>query len=125
MPAQQLEPFLAQRRHGETTKHASTPHTTVHVYVCMTPAGSIVHGRYFHHWNSVGAKRSALERSRRQLSEDVPFGVGTGTLLVVEQSSLETRLRYITVMYGSLGLGLGLVAAVSRSRRQSQHRERK
>ena len=31
--------------------------------------------------------RSALERSRRELSEDVSFGVGT--LLAVEQSSLE------------------------------------
>ena len=34
-------------------------------------------------------KRSALEASRRELSEDVPFG--TGTLLVVEQSTLERR----------------------------------
>ena len=32
-------------------------------------------------------KRSALEASRRQLSEGISFG--TGTLLVVEQSSLE------------------------------------
>ena len=35
--------------------------------------------------------RSALEESRRELSEDVSFGVGT--LLVVEQSSLENRPR--------------------------------
>ena len=35
------------------------------------------------------SKRSALEASRRELSEDVPFGLGT--LLVVEQSILETR----------------------------------
>ena len=34
--------------------------------------------------------RSALETSRRELSEDVSFGIGTGTLLVVEQSRLET-----------------------------------
>ena len=34
-------------------------------------------------------KRSALETPRRQLSEDVSFG--NGTLLVVEQSSLENR----------------------------------
>ena len=32
-------------------------------------------------------KRSALETSRRELSEDVSFGIGT--LLVVEQSTLE------------------------------------
>ena len=32
-------------------------------------------------------KRSAIETPRRELSEDVPFGIGT--LLVVEQSSLE------------------------------------
>ena len=36
-------------------------------------------------------KRSALETSRRELSEDVSFGIGTGTLLVVQQSSLENR----------------------------------
>ena len=30
-----------------------------------------------------------LETSRRELSEDVLFDIGTGTLLVVEQSSLE------------------------------------
>ena len=40
-------------------------------------------------------KRSALETSRRELSEDVSFGIGTGTLLVVEQSqsSFENRPR--------------------------------
>ena len=39
-------------------------------------------------------KRSALEPSRRDLSEDVSFGIGTiGTLLAVEQSSLENRPR--------------------------------
>ena len=37
-------------------------------------------------------KRSALETSRGELSEDVWFGIGTiGTLLVVEKSSLENR----------------------------------
>ena len=35
-------------------------------------------------------KRSTLETYRRELSEHVSFGIGTGTLLVVEQSSLET-----------------------------------
>ena len=34
-------------------------------------------------------KRSALEKSGRELSEGVSFGIGT--LLVVEQSSLENR----------------------------------
>ena len=38
-----------------------------------------------------GLKMSASEISRRELSEDVSFGIGTGTLLVVEQSSLEKR----------------------------------
>ena len=36
-------------------------------------------------------KTSALETPRRQLSEDLSFDVGT--LLVVEQSSLENRPR--------------------------------
>ena len=36
-------------------------------------------------------KRSALETSRRELSEDVSFSIGT--LLVDEQSSLENRTR--------------------------------
>ena len=41
-------------------------------------------------------KKQALERSRRELSEDVSFGVGTvGALLVVEQSSLENRPRKV------------------------------
>ena len=36
-------------------------------------------------------ERSDLETSRRELSEDVPFGIGA--LLVVEQSTLEKRPR--------------------------------
>ena len=36
-------------------------------------------------------KRSAFETSRRELSEDVSFGIST--LLVVEQSSVENRPR--------------------------------
>ena len=54
-------------------------------------------------------KMSALETPTRELSEDVLFGIGTigtiGTLLVVEQSSLESRLRghdIYTVLYLSL-----------------------
>ena len=37
------------------------------------------------------SKISALEASRRELSEDVAFGIGTGTLLVVEQPSFANR----------------------------------
>ena len=55
------------------------------------PPGTIFHGRYLHSWNTVGAKKPALETSRRELSEDLSFGIGT--LLVVEQSSLENRPR--------------------------------
>ena len=51
-------------------------------------------------------KRTPLEKSRRELSEDVSFGIGTigtvGTLLVVEQSSLETTpggVIYIIYIY--------------------------
>ena len=47
-------------------------------------------------------KTSALETSRRELSEDVSFGIGT--LLVVEQSSLENRPGggvIYTVLYGN------------------------
>ena len=36
-------------------------------------------------------KRSALETSRREFSENVSFGIGT--LLVVEQPNLENRPR--------------------------------
>ena len=36
-------------------------------------------------------KRSALETSHRELSEEVPFGIGT--LLVAEQSTSENRPR--------------------------------
>ena len=40
------------------------------------------------------SERSAFETSRRQLSEDVSSGVDpVGTLLVVEQSTLENRPR--------------------------------
>ena len=40
-------------------------------------------------------KRWAWETSPRELSEDVSFCVGTGTLLVVEQSGLESRPRSV------------------------------
>ena len=48
-------------------------------------------------------KRSALETVRRERSEDVSFGIGT--LLVVEQSSLENRPKGVliyTVVHGTL-----------------------
>ena len=58
---------------------------------CMShPPGPIFHGRYLHNssWNSVnsvGAKEVSVGKiSSRELSEDVPFGVDTGTLLVVK-----------------------------------------
>ena len=38
-------------------------------------------------------KGSAVETSRQELSEGVPFGIGTDTLLVVERSTLENRPR--------------------------------
>ena len=68
------------------------PQPTVYDGLCIshTP-GPIFHGRYLHSWNSGSPKRSALETSRRELSENVSFGIGT--LLVAEQSSLENRLR--------------------------------
>ena len=50
-------------------------------------------------------KRPALLTHRRELSEDVSFGIGTGTLQVVEQSSLEKPHQggviLTTVVYGS------------------------
>ena len=60
----------------------------------LTPPWANFHGRYLHSWNSVnsvGAKKVGDGTSRRELSEDVPFGIGT--LLAVEQSSLENRPR--------------------------------
>ena len=42
-------------------------------------------------------KMSALETSRRELSKDVPCGIGI--LLFVEQSSLEDRPRGAIVLY--------------------------
>ena len=59
--------------------------------VCVTPShtpGPIFHGRYVHRSNSAGAKqkKAAFEPSRRELSEDVSFGIGA--LLVVEQSAI-------------------------------------
>ena len=44
-------------------------------------------------------KRPALETPRRELSEDVSFGIGTGTLLDVEQSTLEDRPMLNTVLF--------------------------
>ena len=72
------------------------PNRTAYITRSQPPA-PMLHGRYLHSWKSVGAKRrTALETSRRELSEDVWFRVGTigtGALLVVEQSSLENRPR--------------------------------
>ena len=60
----------------------------VTVYISRPP-GPIFHARYLHSsWDSatdVPPNRSALETSRRELSEDVSFGIGTGTLVVVER----------------------------------------
>ena len=59
------------------------------VYHATPPPAPIFHCLYLHSSNSAGAKKeSAVETSRRaELSGDVSFGVGT--LLVVEQTSLE------------------------------------
>ena len=85
----------------------TVPYMTV--YITPAPPGPIFHGRYLHTWNvgiaSVPA-RSALETtSRRELSEDASFGIGT--LLVVEQSSLEKTASGVCVIYtdifGSVG----------------------
>ena len=68
------------------------------MYVYHTPLGrfSMV-DRYLHSSRDTiivsVPKWSAVETCRRELSEDVSFGIGTGTLLVVEQSSLETPPR--------------------------------
>ena len=43
-------------------------------------------------------KQSGLETPRRELSDDVPFGIGT--LLVDEQSSLENRARGVLYIKG-------------------------
>ena len=48
--------------------------------------------------SSVGAEKGRCWKLfRRQLSEDVSFGIGT--LLVVEQSTLEDRPRGVIVLY--------------------------
>ena len=74
------------------------------VYHATPPPAPIFHCLYLHSSNSAGAKKeSAVETSRRaELSGDVSFGVGT--LLVVEQTSLETPPQggvIDTVVYGS------------------------
>ena len=60
------------------------------VYHIFTPPWPIFHGRYLDsRWNSVtGANKIGFGNvSPRELADDVPFAIGT--LLVVEQSSLE------------------------------------
>ena len=84
------------------------------VYSCYTVYDGVYHtslGRFsMLEISTVGIravpKRTPLEKSRRELSEDVSFGIGTigtvGTLLVVEQSSLETTpggVIYIIYIY--------------------------
>ena len=60
----------------------------------LHPHAPIFRGRYLHSRDTIIVSvptRPVLKRFRRELSEDVSFGIGTGTLLVVEQSSLENR----------------------------------
>ena len=58
---------------------------------CMShPPGPIFRSRYLHSWNSFRCQNE-LEISRREVFEDLSFG--SGTLLVVEQSSLENLAR--------------------------------
>ena len=78
--------LMAYRVRHHTAPHRTTPRTP----------GSIFHGRYLD-TSTVGIltavgivsvpTSSALETLRRELAEDVSFGIGT--LLLVEQSILE------------------------------------
>ena len=61
--------------------------------------------------NSAGAKRSAWETSRQELSEDASFGVAP--LLVVEQSGLENRLGGVCDIHRRR-LGGGLTSVMFR-----------
>ena len=68
------------------------------VYIYHTPLGRLSMVAISLGWNSVDAKKRSVvgNISPRELSEDVSFGVGTGTLLaVVEQSSSESRHRRV------------------------------
>ena len=70
------------------------PYRTVYVTLSHPPA-PMFHGRYLDNWSSVGAEKStALETSRRELSEDVSFGIGTiATLVVVDKIGLGKRTQ--------------------------------
>ena len=71
------------------------------------PLRPIFHGRHFHCWSSAGATKVGFAKHHlaRELSEDVSFDLGT--VLVVEQSSLEKtpqgyvmihrRIRYVGI----------------------------
>ena len=64
--------------------------------VYHTPSSPIFHARYLHSSrNSIGAKtlRRLKHLAERELSEDVLVSFGIGTLLVAEQSSLESRSK--------------------------------
>ena len=58
------------------------------------PRGPTFQGRYLHSWSSGDAKNGrGWKHFAESFSEDV--SVGIGTLLVVEQSSLENRPRWV------------------------------
>ena len=67
------------------------------MYITLTPPGPVFHGRYLHSWNKVGAEKErrlgsiSLRALRRRIVRYF------GTLLVVEQSSLENRPRGVWV----------------------------
>ena len=74
--------------------HTITPPSHYHTMTLSHPPGPIFQARYLHSRDTIIVsmpKRSALEASRRELSEDVSFGVGAP--LGVEQSGLEDRPR--------------------------------
>ena len=61
------------------TSHTAVPYMTVY-RLSPPPPGPMFYARYLDSsWNSAGAKRkrSALETSRRELSEDVSFAIST------------------------------------------------
>ena len=80
-PKQSSQPPCALRCH--TVSGIAWPRDTRILHCISHPAGAISHARYLYSCNIVSVpKRSALESSRRELSEDV--SVGIGTLSVVE-----------------------------------------
>ena len=92
--------YIGSTRYREENMHRGASWTdcernTIRIYPyvrrrCISqPPWSIFSGRYLHSWDSVGAKMSALEAPRRELSDDAPFGIGT--LWIVKQSRLENN----------------------------------